>query len=54
MKTIARISTAAFLAGATTLSVTLPMPAVAKAGLQPVRVADLPIRLDGTRREDES
>lgn len=44
MRKIARISTAAFLAGATTLAVTLPMPLSAKAGVQPVRVAELPVR----------
>jgi hypothetical protein len=32
MKTIKRISTAAFLAGVTTLAVTLPMPPAAQAG----------------------
>jgi len=46
MKKIARISTAAFLAGATSLAVTLPMPISAKQGVNPVRVAELPIRTD--------
>lgn len=32
MRKIKRISTAAFLAGVTTLAVTLPMPAAAQAG----------------------
>lgn len=46
MKKIARISTAAFLAGATTLAVTLPMPQTANAqGAQAARNAELAVRL---------
>jgi hypothetical protein len=44
MNRIAKISTAAFLAGATTLAVTLPMPQGAKAGAQVSRGAELPVR----------
>ncbi|MCR8723785.1 hypothetical protein [Frigidibacter sp. ROC022] len=47
MKKIARISTAAFLAGATTLAVTLPMPqnANAQGAAQSTRNAEQPARL---------
>jgi hypothetical protein len=44
MKKIVSISTAAFLAGATTLAVTLPMPQGAQAGAQTSRSAELPAR----------
>jgi hypothetical protein len=44
MKKIVRISTAAFLAGATTLAVTLPMPQGAQAGAQTSRSAEQPAR----------
>ncbi|MCB1339921.1 MAG: hypothetical protein KDK24_02410 [Pseudooceanicola sp.] len=51
MKSIARISTAAFLAGATTLAVSLPMPSGAKAGVQTQRIAELPVRVEDKDRE---
>jgi hypothetical protein len=50
MKKIVRISTAAFLAGATTLAVTMPMPVAA--GVQPTRVAELPVRVDPAAGRD--
>jgi hypothetical protein len=50
MKKIARISTAAFRAGATTLAVTMPMPVAA--GVQPTRVAELPVRVDPAAGRD--
>jgi hypothetical protein len=46
MKKIARISTAAFLAGVTTLAVTLPMPQGASAGVSSPRVAAEPATRD--------
>lgn len=52
MSKIARISTAAFLAGVTTLSVTLPMPASARTGVTLQRIADLPVIAE-PRAKDE-
>lgn len=43
MRKIARISTAAFLAGVTTLAVSLPMPQVARAGAQSGQAVPVPL-----------
>jgi hypothetical protein len=51
MKRIARISTAAFLAGATSLAVSLPMPSGAKAGVTPQRIAELPIKVEEREKD---
>ena len=48
MKKIVRISTAAFLAGVTTLAVTLPMPSSAQTGVQSERSTP-----QAARAEDE-